>query len=123
PAVLNASHQAVLALEAHPGSPVTLAIRLEAKSSLDKWDDRLRAQIAERPLQAAKNLVTPWWPASVAPVLFPPAGIDPECKAAHLPRSGRLKIASLLHELVLHVKRPRPLETAMVTAGGVDVRE
>lgn len=123
PAVLNASRQAVLALEARQGAPVTLAIRLEEKSSLDKWDARLRAEIEQKPLQLAKNLVTPWWPASLASVLFPLAGVDPECRSAHLPRADRLKIAGLLHELVLHVKRPRPMETAMVTSGGVDVRE
>lgn len=123
PAVLNASHQAVLALEETLDAPVHLLVRLEAKSSVDKWDARLKELIEARPHQKAKNLTSTWWPSSLPPVLFPLAGVDPECKAAHLPRGDRLKIASLLHELVLQIKQPRPLETAMVTAGGVNVRE
>lgn len=123
PAVLNASHQAVLALEETADAPVNVAVRLEEKSSIDKWDARLKQQIEAKPQQQAKNLTSPWWPASLPLVLFPMIGVDPECKGAHLPRVDRLKIASLLHELVLQVKKPRPMETAMVTAGGVNVRE
>lgn len=123
PAVLNASHQAVLALESTTDGPVHLGIRLEKQSSVDKWDARLRQQIEANPLQHVKNLTSTWWPASLPLVLLPMVGVDPECQGAHLPKSDRLKIASLLHELVLQIKQPRPLETAMVTAGGVNVFE
>lgn len=123
PAVLNASHQAVLALEETPDAPVHIVVRLEKQSSIDKWDARLREQIEASPLQRVKNLTSPWWPASLPPVLLPLVGVDPECKGAHLSKVHRLRVAQLLHELVLQVKRPRPLETAMVTAGGVSVLE
>lgn len=122
PAVLNASHQAVLALEQHPGA-VELALRLERDTTAEQWAERLDGALRERPRQLLRTVLHRWWPAALPPVLLPLAGADPDQEAAHVPRPARRAVAGLLHELVLHPSRPRPLDQAMVTAGGVDVCE
>lgn len=122
PAVLNASHQAVLAGEQRPGA-VELALRLERDTSAEAWEQRLAEALTANPRQRLKTVVHRWWPAAVGPVVLPLAGVDPEKTAAHVSRAEQRAVAALLHELVLHLKKPRPLETAMVTAGGVDVCE
>lgn len=126
PAALNASHQAVVAQEeaaAAGRGRVILGVRLDPDGTAEAWDERLRAALAEHPRQQVKNLLTRWWPASLAPVLLQLAGVPPEREAAQLPRGGRLRIAGLLHEIPLTLKRPKSIKEAMVTAGGVDVRQ
>lgn len=122
PAVLNASHQAVLAGEQHPGA-VELAVRLDRDTPTEAWEQRLTEALQANPRQRLKTVLHRWWPAAVAPVVLPAAGIDPEKTGAQVTKPERRAVAALLHELVLHLRKPRPLETAMVTAGGVDVRE
>lgn len=122
PAVLNVSHQAVVALEETPGE-VEIAIRLEYETRPDEWEKRLMAALQESPRRQLQNVLARWWPSSLAPVLLRLHGIHPELEAAQVPKADRVRTAQLLHELVLTVKRPRPLKDAMVTAGGVSVKE
>ncbi|MGE5591836.1 MAG: NAD(P)/FAD-dependent oxidoreductase [Bacillota bacterium] len=122
PATLNASHQAVLAEEEHPGQ-VELAVRLEPDSTREAWEERLRQALADHPRQLVRNVLTAWWPASLASTVMDLAGLPGDREAAHLTREERGRLAALLHEIRLTLKRPRPLAEAMVTAGGVDVRE
>lgn len=122
PAALNASHQAVLAEEEHPGQ-VELAVRLEPDTTREAWEERLRQALADHPGQLVRNVLTAWWPASLASTVMDVAGLPGDREAAHLTREGRGRLAALLHEIRLTLKRPRPLAEAMVTAGGVDVRE
>ncbi len=122
PAVLNVSHQAVVALESHPGE-VELGIRIDPSKSQDDFARVLNERIDQSPAKAAKNLFDGWWPSSLTPVLLAEIGIDPDKKAGLVRKEERRSIAGLLAEIRLRVKRPRPIEQAMVTAGGVDVRE
>ena len=122
PAVLDVSRQAVVAGEAHPGE-VVIGIRLDPEISAEAWQSRLEDRIRESPRLMAKNLLDGWWPASLAAVLCAEAGTDPKSRAGQLPRAVRDRLAAYLYELRLTLARPRPIEEAMVTAGGVSVRE
>ncbi len=132
PAVLNVSRQAVVAGEACPGE-VVIGIRLDPETPPDAWRNRLEDRIRENPRRMVRNLFEGWWPASLARVLCGEAGAvepgageagaDPRGRAGQLPRAVRDRLAAYLFELRLTLARPRPIEEAMVTAGGVSVRE
>src|SRR5690606_9439676 len=122
PAVLNVSHQAVVAHERAPGR-VSIGIRLDGERSPQAWEQLLDERIAAAPRKALKDRCDEWVPVSVAAVLLAESGIDGDRQAGHTPRTQRRTLARLLYELRLTVKRSRPIEQAMVTAGGVDVRE
>ncbi len=122
PAVLNVSHQAVMADEAHPGE-VIIGIRFDPEIPVEEWRDRLEGRMRENPRRLVKNLFEGWWPASLAEVLCNEAGADPSSRAGQLPRAVRDRLTAYLFELRLTLQRPRPIEEAMVTAGGVSVRE
>jgi len=111
-----------VALESHPGE-VELGIRIDPSKSQDDFARVLNERIDQSPAKAAKNLFDGWWPSSLTPVLLAEIGIDPDKKAGLVRKEERRSIAGLLAEIRLRVKRPRPIEQAMVTAGGVDVRE
>jgi len=132
PAVLNVSRQAVVAGEAYPGE-VVIGIRLDPETPPEAWRNRLEDRIRENPRRLVRNLFEGWWPASLAKVLCAEAGAaelgdgeagaDPRGRAGQLPRAVRDRLAAYLFELRLTLARPRPIEEAMVTAGGVSVRE
>jgi predicted Rossmann fold flavoprotein len=122
PAILNVSHHAVQALEQHPGK-VELGIRTDIDLRADDWEARLQMALREHPRQLLKSLVARWWPASLAEVLLEVHGIPPDVMANQVTRLHRSQTAELLDEFRLTLKQARPMETAMVTAGGVDVKE
>jgi hypothetical protein len=122
PAVLDVSRQAVVAGEAHPEG-VVIGIRLDPETSAEAWHSRLEDRIRGSPRLMAKNLFEGWWPASLAEVLCAEAGAEPKSRAGQLPRAVRDRLAAYLFELRLTLARARPIEEAMVTAGGVSVRE
>lgn len=117
---------------------VTVSILLDPSLPVSAWRERLDERIRTSPRQMVKNLFEGWWPTSLAEVLCVEAlsseapgtgawdarlGVTPETQAAQLPRAARDRLAAALRELRLTVDRPRPIEEAMVTAGGVSLRE
>ena len=50
-------------------------------------------------------------------------GIDPEKKVNQITSAERNGLAELLKDLTLTVKKLRPIEEAIITSGGVDVKE
>lgn len=122
PAILNVSHQAVQAQEEYPDG-VVLGIRTDPDLRADDWEARLQMALREHPRQLLKSLVARWLPVSLAEVLLEEHGVPPEVMANQVTKVHRRQTAELLDEFRLHLKKARPMETAMVTAGGVDVKE
>ncbi|HHW10313.1 MAG TPA: NAD(P)/FAD-dependent oxidoreductase [Firmicutes bacterium] len=120
PAIINISGQAAKALEE---GPVKIGIRTDSDLRADDWEARLQMALREHPRQLLKSLVARWWPASLAEVLLEVHGIPPEVMANQVTKVHRRQTAELLDEFTLQLKKARPLETAMVTAGGVDTNE
>jgi len=137
PAVLDVSHEAVVALGVRredggtrgaAAGPtdcgrVVLGIRLDPEAAPEAWRERLDASIRESPRRLIKNVLGSWWPQSLAEVLCAEAGVDPDTQAGQVPREARERLAAQLSELRLSVKGARPLVEATVTAGGVSLRE
>ncbi len=51
------------------------------------------------------------------------SGIDPRRKVNSITREERRALAGVLHDLTIHPVRPRPIDEAIVTKGGVTVSE
>lgn len=57
------------------------------------------------------------------PVMVSKSGIPPETKCNSIEREQRLAFAALLKEYPVEIRSFRPIEEAIVTSGGVNVRE
>ena len=57
------------------------------------------------------------------PVVVEKSGIPPETKVHSISREQRLRLVRLLKGFRIDIKGPRPVEEAIVTSGGVDLRE
>ena len=62
-------------------------------------------------------------PASIIPLVIKRSGIPPEKKVNQITKAERAALCSAIHALTFEVKGLRPVSEAIITRGGVDVKE
>ena len=60
---------------------------------------------------------------SMIPVIVEKSGIAPDMKTHSVTRSQRMGIVRMIKALRIDIDRPRPIEEAIVTSGGIDLKE
>lgn len=124
PLVLNLSHDAVWWL--HAGNArQELAIDLRPDLTAAALDAELRAELDRHGKRSVRNMLRAplGVPDKMVPVFLVRAGIPPGKPAHQVTAAERARLCELLHDLRFTVEGHRPLDEAMVTAGGVDTRE
>lgn len=121
PIVLTLSGQAVDAL--HENSRVAAAIDLKPALDDQTLDARLLREIDARRKQHTQRLLKELLPNKLVPVCAQLVGLslDAPCHTITAVQRGRLR--AWLKEFRLEITGHRPLSEAIITAGGVDVRE
>lgn len=89
----------------------------------EKLEDRILRDIEEKKNKDISNLLRGLLPASMIGIVLKKAEIDGSVKANSLTREMRKKLRDTLKSLRLEVDGKRPVEEAIVTSGGVNVRE
>ena len=100
-----------------------LHIDLKPALTPEVLDRRLQRDFAEGPNKAYKNILAGLLPSGLIPVVIAQSGIQPDKPVHQITREERTKICSLLKDLVLHIRGARPLDEAIVTAGGISVKD
>lgn len=117
----------VLSASAHlAGRDLTgLSFHIDLKPALDEGtlDHRLLSDFAERSNKDFSHALDALLPAKLKEPLIARSGIDPKKKVNTVTREERLRLLSLLKDLSFPLSGFRPIEEAIVTSGGVDVRE
>lgn len=121
PIILTLSRLAGEALS--KGQAVRLEINLKPALSQDKLDLRLQRDFQACSNKQYKNSLTELLPKSLIPVIIKLSGINPEQVIHQITRDERKKLGQLLQRLSLTVTSTLPLAAAIVTAGGVEVKE
>ena len=100
-------------------------LEIDFKPALDEktLDQRLLREIAAGGEREAGNLARSLLPQSLARPFVRRCGVDPAKKARDLTREERHALANGLKRTALRITGLRPVEEAIVTRGGVDVRE
>jgi predicted Rossmann fold flavoprotein len=121
PIVLSASQTAVDALRAGK----TVDVSMDLKPALDeaKLDARLLRDFRENGRTLAKNLMKLLMPQKMIPVALDASGIDPEKPGHQISSDERKRLRAWLKDFRLRVTGHRPLSEAIVTAGGVRLKE
>jgi predicted Rossmann fold flavoprotein len=101
------------------------ALTLDLKPGLS--EEQLTQRIL-RDLAAAgkKQMITilhGLFPGELAPAMAALSGTDPRMPACELPKEARQKLVELTKALPLPVTATEPIEAAVITAGGADVKE
>lgn len=105
------------------GKPVRIEIDLKPALSDAKLDERLQRDLDKYSRKIFKNSLDELLPAKMIPVIIGLSGIEPGKFCNQIVRSERLGMVHLLKHLTLTVYGTRPIAEAIVTAGGVNVKE
>lgn len=122
PIVLRASRAVSRALASGAGR-VRCEIDLKPALAHDVLDRRLQRDFQAQANRQFRNSLRKLMPSSLASVLVSLSGIDPERRVREVTRQERLGLAGLIKALPLSVVATRGFSEAIVTSGGVDVRE
>ena len=119
PLVLSAS-----AKMRHMGS-ADYRLLIDLKPALDekKLETRILRDIEENPKRSFHNLLGGLAGRSMVPVLEALTGIPGEQRCTDFTREQRQKLIQILKAFPVHVSGTRPIDEAIVTAGGVCTKE
>jgi len=100
-------------------------LHVDLKPALDAetLDRRVQRDFNEFPNRAYRNILTGLLPAGLIPVLVKETGIPGDKPVHQITKAERALLVSGLKDLVLTIKGARPVEEAIVTAGGVSVKD
>ena len=100
-------------------------IAIDLKPALDEQtlDRRLVRELAEQSARHFGHVLERLAPRLLIPVLAELSGIPLDLRAGEVSKVQRRRLLTVLKGLEIHIAGPRPLEEAIVTAGGVTVSE
>jgi predicted Rossmann fold flavoprotein len=102
---------------------VFVSIDLKPALSQEQLDLRILREIKTAPKKTVRNIFKSLLPLKLVDLFIRLAGISQDKKASLITQEERRKIASLLKSWRFAILRTGPLEKAMVTRGGVSLKE
>ena len=102
---------------------VKLVIDFKPALEKEKLDLRIRRDFEEVKNKQFKNSLNDLLPQKLIPVIIAKSGIDENKKVNEITKEERQKLVNLLKEFELTIKDFKEIEFAIVTAGGVDIKE
>jgi len=120
PIVLDLSN---VVREALPGGAVELRLDLKPAVSLELFDKRLQRELSEHANRDFRNALGNLLPKGLIPVFLRLSGIDPEKKCHSVTRGERQRLLGLFKQLPLKVTGCGGFDRAIVTRGGIDLKE
>lgn len=117
PLILSASSYYV------PGKEASLTIDLKPAVSGEQLDKRLLRDFEENRNRQFKNALGGLFPVKLIPVMVELSGISPDKRVNEITREERKRFAGLIKALPLTVTGTRGFAEAIITRGGVCVKE
>jgi len=116
----------IIELSSHmPEDFSSVHVTLDMKPGLtpEQVDQRLQREFAENVRRQLSSVLVSLMPARMGPVFAQLCGLSPEQPINQITREQRAAIAKNLKAVPLNVSGTRPIEEAIVTRGGVEVKE
>lgn len=121
PVILSMSNLAAKALDKN--QQVELSIDLKPALNMDKLDARVQRDFAQYSKKQLGNGLKDLMPQSMIPVVCDMAFIDEQKFINQISKEERKRLITTLKNFVVPITGTRPLAEAIVTAGGVSVKE
>jgi predicted Rossmann fold flavoprotein len=100
-----------------------MSINLKPGLSAEKLDARLRRDLDRFGKRSYRNLLKGLLPQKMIDVVVRRTSIPPDKPGHQITAEERGRLCELLHDFRLLITGHRPLDEAIVTAGGVDTRQ
>lgn len=107
----------------YSGQEVLLTIDLKPAMDREQLDKRILRDFEENAGKQFKNALDKLLPAKLIPVMIELSGIDPHKKTSEVTKKERSRLVELFKELKLTVNGCRGYGEAIITGGGVNVKE
>jgi hypothetical protein len=105
------------------GLAVNAQIDLKPGLSREQLDARLLREFRDNPKKSIRNVLKNLLPQSLIDVFLGITKIDPQVNPSHLPQEKRSSLAVLLKAFPVDIARAMPMEEAIVTRGGVSLKD
>ncbi len=98
---------------------------IDLKPALTKelLDNRILRDFSEEQNKDFANSLDKLLPKSLIPVIVKLSGIEGNLKVNQITKEQRLKLIDIIKALPLHITGFRPIEEAIITSGGISVKE
>ena len=116
----------IIELSSHmPEDFESVSVTLDMKPALteEQVDLRLQREFTQNARKQLSSVLVELMPARMGPVFAQVCGLSPEQPVNQITREERMMIGRMLKALPLRVNGTRPIEEAIVTRGGVEVKE
>ena len=101
----------------------TVHIDLKPALDINQLDKRVQRDFEKNTNKNFSNSLDELLPKKLIPVIIKLSGIDPYTKVNQISRAQRIKLCSLIKDLSFAVNGTRPVSEAIITRGGVCVKE
>ena len=102
---------------------IVLSIDLKPALSEEKLDDRILRDFNEEKNKDFKNSLDKLLPKKMIDVIIELSEISPNKKVNEITKKERLKLVHLLKNLEISISGFRPIEEAIITSGGINIKE
>ncbi len=123
PLVLTASSYWASAVRKDPDAQGKIFLNVKPALTPRQLDLRLARDLEENHSRQFKNALAGLFPGRLIPVMVLLSDIDPEKRAGEVTRLERARLAALIQRLPLTIDRIGQWREAVITQGGVDVRQ
>lgn len=115
----------ILSLSAHikPRNSYKISIDLKPALSEEQLDNRLLRDFEKYSNRNFSNALDDLLPQKLIPVVVELSGILPDTKVNQITKEQRKGLCRLLKNLTLNITGLRPIDEAIITRGGVNVKE
>lgn len=102
-----------------------LTAHIDLKPALDEQtlDARLLREFGENPNRTLHNVLETMEPRLLVPVLLDLSGLSGDIRANVVTKQQRRRLLELIKDIEIKISGTRPIAEAIITAGGVQVRE
>lgn len=101
----------------------TAVIDLKPALNIEQLDARILRDFSELQNKDFINSLDKLLPKSLIPIIIGISGIDPRKKVNHIDKQSRKKLCETIKGLTLNIVGTRPIEEAIITRGGISVKE
>lgn len=98
-------------------------VDLKPALTKEQLDNRILRDFSEEQNKNFANSLDKLLPKSLIPVIIKLSGIPNDLKVNQITKEQRLKLVDIIKALPLHITGFRPIEEAIITSGGISVKE
>ena len=123
PTILSLSHTVGKLLRKKKTAPIEVSINLKPALTAEVLDKRLQKDFDLYSKKQLANGMKDLLPSNLIPIIISLAKLDPAKPINQITKEERQQLCHVLQHMTLTVKGLRPVEEAIVTAGGISLKE